>query len=36
MLVYERKRKTDIRQIANNEESLVSYRNIPKFVPQWL
>lgn len=36
MLVYERKKKSDIRQITNEAVELVNYRSIPKFVPEWL
>lgn len=40
MLVYERKLKTDIRQIdittEDKTESLMKYRDVPKFIPDWL
>lgn len=37
MLVYERKKKSDIRQIEDGKESLVSYKKLStKFVPEWL
>lgn len=36
MLVYERKKKSDIRQLENDQETLVTYNKIAKFVPDWL
>lgn len=36
MLVYERKKKTEIRQIENTLETHVNLKQITKFVPKWL
>jgi len=36
MLVYERKQKKAVRQILNGSEVLVDYRNVPRYVPDWL
>jgi len=36
MLVYERKKKKQVRQILSSEEVLIDYRNVPKYVPEWL
>jgi len=36
MLVYERKKKKQVRQILSSDEVLIDYRNVPKYVPEWL
>lgn len=40
MLVYERKRKTDIRQVVQDKESdsvdMVKFNEMPKEIPAWI
>lgn len=36
MLVYERKKKKDINEVQNDAEVSIKYRDVAKFVPDWI